>query len=77
MVSVGVLLCIAAYARPAREHDSLIFLGTGLSESTRCVLGRQKARRSRRLLLSAGVIGMLMLCVSWVELFGLVRVGLG
>ena len=26
VVSVGMLLCIAAYARPAREHDSLIFM---------------------------------------------------
>ena len=26
LVSVGMLLCIAAYARPAREHDSLIFM---------------------------------------------------
>ena len=39
-------------------------LGAGLSESTRCALGRQKARRSRLLLLSTGVICVLVrVCV--------------
>ena len=43
-------------------------LTVGLSESARCALGRQGARRSRRLLLSTGVICELMLRVRWVEL---------
>ena len=43
-------------------------LGAGLSESAQCALGRQGARRSRRLLLSTGVICVLMLRVRWVEL---------
>ena len=51
-----------------RLSGSTADLSTGVSESTRCELGRPTTRRSRRLLLSAGVICVLMLCVSWVEL---------
>ena len=69
------LCCLAL-----RLSGSTADLSTGVSESTRCALGRQKARRSRRPLLSTGVICVLMLRVSWVELvwvgFGLVWVGL-
>ena len=48
------LCCLAL-----RLSGSTADLSTGVSESTRCALGRQKARRSRRLLLSTGVICVL------------------
>ena len=52
LVRVGRILAL-------RLSGSTADLGTGVSESTRCALGRQKARRSRRLLLSTGVICVL------------------
>ena len=59
LVRVGRILAL-------RLSGSTADLGTGVGESTRCALGRQKARRSRRLLLSADVICVLVLRVSWV-----------
>ena len=47
---------------------AICVLGTGVSESARYALGRQKARRSRRPLLPTGVICVLMLRASWVQL---------
>ena len=60
----GVCLLVALSALTG----AICVLSTGVSESTRCELGRPTTRRSRRLLLSAGVICVLMLCVIWVEL---------
>ena len=66
-VGLGCALCVVcawvscfgvAFSRFAAD------LGAGLSESARCALGRQKARRSRLLLLSTGVIYVLVrVCV--------------
>ena len=53
------LCCLAL-----RLSGSTADLSTGVSESTRCALGRQKARRSRRLLLSTGAICVLSTGVS-------------
>ena len=57
-----------------RLSGSTADLSTGVSESTRCALERQKARRLRRLLLSTGVVCVSVLRVSWV---GSVWVGSG
>ena len=58
-VRVGLvfLVCVSGFAAD---------LGAGVSGSARCALEAAKARRSRRLLLSTGVICVLMLRVRWV-----------
>ena len=59
-----VCLSRGCFVSALRLPGSIADPGTGMSESARCALGRQKARRPRRLLLSTGAICVLVrMCV--------------
>ena len=59
-----VCLSRGYFVSALRLSGSTADLGTGVSESTLCALGRQKARSLRRLVLSTGVICVLVrVCV--------------